>query len=258
MMDVESKEARHAVSRLPFQSFFSYFMGCSVGHSLRASRGACRGRRAFTQKESILLAGLGFFGKSFLDIRTREEIRSSFWEREMIELLVETTNLPVDGREFSFDEQRIWADPIAEYHLPYRIAEPFSAMIRVVPHADGCTVEGTLRGSLFFFCDRCAEEFTYPMTAEFHEFEAYPGGDSRNNAPNDVWWVVPKDGLHYLDVAGFLWEQFQLALPEKPLCAVLCRGVCAECGANKNLDECRCAASESDSRLAAFRSMKLS
>lgn len=184
----------------------------------------------------------------------------------MIELLVETTNLPVDGREFSFDEQRIWADPIAEFHLPYRIAEPFSAVIRVVPHADGCTVEGTLRGSLVLSCDRCVEEFTYPVTAEFHEFEAYPGGDSRNDASidvpgdasNDVWWVVAKDGLHYLDVAGFLWEQFQLALPEKPLCTVLCRGICAECGANKNLDECQCAASGSDPRLAAFRSMKLS
>ena len=184
----------------------------------------------------------------------------------MIEQLVETTNLPVDGREFSFDEQRIWADPIAEFHLPYRIAEPFSAKVRIVPHADGCTVEGTLRGSLALSCDRCVEEFICPVTSEFHEFEAYPGGDSRNDAsndvsgdaPDDVWWVVAKDGVHYLDVAGFLWEQFQLALPEKPLCAVLCRGMCPECGANKNLDECRCATSESDPRLAAFRSMKLS
>ena len=185
----------------------------------------------------------------------------------MIELLVETTNLPVDGREFSFDEQRIWVDSIAEFHLPYRIAEPFSAVIRVVPHADGCTVEGMLRGSLALSCDRCVEEFTYPVTAEFHEFEAYPGGDTRQkdarndaptDAPGDVWWVVAKDGLHYLDVAGFLWEQFQLALPEKPLCTVLCRGMCADCGVNKNLEECRCATSGSDPRLAAFRSMKFS
>lgn len=184
----------------------------------------------------------------------------------MIELLVETTNLPVDGREFSFDEQRIWADPIAEFYLPYRIGDPFSATIRIVPHADGCTVQGTLRGSLILPCDRCAEEFIWPVMAEFHEFEAYPAaratdappGDAQDTAREDVWWVVARDGLHYLDVAGFLWEQFQLALPEKPLCTVLCRGICADCGSNKNLENCQCAPSESDPRLAPFRTLKLS
>ena len=173
----------------------------------------------------------------------------------MIELLVETTNLPVDGREFSFGEQRIWTDPIEEFRLPYRVATPFSAVMHIVPQPDGCLIDGTLRGSLVMPCDRCAEEFECPVEAEFHEFEAYPGGRS---GQDEVWWVVVKDGLHYLDAAGFLWEQFQLALPEKPLCTVLCRGVCASCGANKNLHACGCDASAGDPRLAAFRSVKLS
>jgi len=37
-----------------------------------------------------------------------------------------------------------------------------------------------------------------------------------------------------------LREQFQLALPMKPLCAESCRGLCPECGANLNRANCGC------------------
>ncbi|SDB49709.1 uncharacterized protein SAMN05660653_02436 [Desulfonatronum thiosulfatophilum] len=173
----------------------------------------------------------------------------------MIELLIETSNLPVDGREFSFGEQRIWSDPIAEFQLPIRIAAPLTAEMRIQPHPDGCLIEGTIRGALVMACDRCVEEFEYALDVHFQEFEAYPGDEARQE---DVWWIVAKDGLNYLNAAGFLWEQFQLALPEKPLCKVLCRGVCVTCGVNANLQTCDCDKPEPDARLAVFRSMKLS
>lgn len=173
----------------------------------------------------------------------------------MIELLVETTNLPVDGREFSFGEQRIWTDPISEFQLPFRIGTPLAAQVRIRPQDGGCLVEGTIQGSLIIPCDRCVEEFEYPVQAEFLEFEAYPGDDADQA---DVWWVVVKDGLQYLNVAGFLWEQLQLALPDKPLCNVMCRGVCLKCGTNRNLEACACDQSAADDRLAVFRSLKLS
>jgi uncharacterized protein len=44
-------------------------------------------------------------------------------------------------------------------------------------------------------------------------------------------------------------EQFQLALPMKPLCAQACRGLCPECGANLNRTECGCQPKWEDPRL---------
>ncbi|TVQ99950.1 MAG: DUF177 domain-containing protein [Desulfovibrionales bacterium] len=173
----------------------------------------------------------------------------------MTDMYIETTSLPVEGREFCFEDQRIWVDPINEFHLPYRIADPFSAVLRIVPHADGCTVEGSLRGSLAIPCGRCAEEFILSVETEFHEFEAFPDLASRSD---DAWWIIAKDGLYYLDVAGFLWEQLQLAHPDKPLCSLLCRGICAQCGTNKNVGSCDCAPTTGDPRLAALHSLKLS
>lgn len=173
----------------------------------------------------------------------------------MFEMLVQVTDLPVDGRDFSFGEQRIWTDPIAEFSAPFRINEPLRADLRIQPHQDGCTVQGSMRGSLRMTCDRCVEEFVQNIDVAIHEFESFPG---EHAAPEDVCWIMIRDGLLHLDVAGFLWEQLLLAVPEKPLCDVLCHGICAQCGANKNMAPCSCDQQAEDSRMRIFRAMHVS
>jgi len=58
-----------------------------------------------------------------------------------------------------------------------------------------------------------------------------------------------------LDVVEMLREQFQLALPMKPLCAQSCRGLCPECGANLNRTECGCQPKWEDPRLALLKGL---
>lgn len=173
----------------------------------------------------------------------------------MFELFVQVTDLPAAGREFSFAEQRIWTEPVAEFRLPYRIASPMEAKLLVQPHEQGCLVGGVIRGSLFMPCARCAEETEFPVQVEFQEFEAFPGAVLSEEGGG---WIVPKDGLLFLDAAGFLWEQFQLALPVKALCSPVCRGICISCGANKNQVACGCAAQTGDPRWNALRSLHFS
>lgn len=64
-------------------------------------------------------------------------------------------------------------------------------------------------------------------------------------------------GLEF-DVQGYLWQQFLLALPAKPLCDPACKGLCPKCGANKNQDACQCQDDEGDPRLAVLRQLKRS
>jgi uncharacterized protein len=52
-----------------------------------------------------------------------------------------------------------------------------------------------------------------------------------------------------------LREQFQLALPMKPLCTEGCRGLCPECGANLNRTRCDCAPMWEDPRLAPLKGL---
>jgi uncharacterized protein len=65
---------------------------------------------------------------------------------------------------------------------------------------------------------------------------ANTGEGEREVEEDDLTTAFYRDGA--LDVIDLLREQFQLALPMKPLCAESCRGLCPHCGANLNRTEC--------------------
>jgi uncharacterized protein len=58
-----------------------------------------------------------------------------------------------------------------------------------------------------------------------------------------------------LDLSRLVENETTLALPMKPLCRPDCRGLCAVCGANRNVVMCTCAPHPPDPRLAALRDL---
>ncbi len=59
-----------------------------------------------------------------------------------------------------------------------------------------------------------------------------------------------------LDLGEMMREQFNLALPMRPLCQEACQGLCPQCGANRNRgDACGCSVKWEDPRLAGLRSL---
>ena len=61
------------------------------------------------------------------------------------------------------------------------------------------------------------------------------------------------DGLFLADI---LTEQVTLQLPMKAICRADCRGLCPQCGANLNHEECRCETRTVDPRLAPLSRLK--
>jgi uncharacterized protein len=61
------------------------------------------------------------------------------------------------------------------------------------------------------------------------------------------------EGLFLADV---LKEQLLLALPLKVICQSDCRGLCPNCGANLNHEECRCETHATDPRMAPLARLK--
>ena len=79
-----------------------------------------------------------------------------------------------------------------------------------------------------------------------------PGRAEREGVEeDDLTTAFYRDGV--LDIGDLLREQFQLALPMKPLCSEACRGLCPQCGANLNRTECGCAPAWEDPRLAPLK-----
>ena len=83
--------------------------------------------------------------------------------------------------------------------------------------------------------------------------EQNTGEGEREIVEDDLTTAYYRDGA--LDLTELLREQFQLALPMKPLCSAACRGLCPECGTNLNRTECGCVSKWEDPRLAPLKGL---
>jgi uncharacterized protein len=170
--------------------------------------------------------------------------------------------------------ERTLPPSVFEPHDPdYRVASPVEVLLDVVKSGDAAfAVTGTARTRLELVCGRCLEPFELPVDAAF-ELRYVPeprhappaqaavvraetaadDDDGRELGEDDLTTAFYRDGM--LDVVDLLREQFQLTLPMKPLCSEACRGLCPECGTNRNRNECACAPAWEDPRLAPLKNL---
>ena len=140
----------------------------------------------------------------------------------------------------------------------YHVAAPVELAMDVEKaDGDAFRVTGHVRTTLELECSRCLEPFAVPVDATF-ELRYVPhaentGDGEREIQEDDLTTAYYREGL--LDVIELLREQFQLALPMKPLCSEACRGMCPQCGTNLNRTECACRPQWEDPRLAPLKSL---
>lgn len=140
----------------------------------------------------------------------------------------------------------------------YRVAAPVELTMdveKVGPEA--FRVKGRATTKLELECGRCLDNFEIPIDAAF-DLRYVPAIDAateaeREIAEDDLATSFYSEGA--LDVIDLLREQFQLALPMKPLCAASCRGLCPHCGGNLNRTECGCKPVWEDPRLAPLKAL---
>ena len=165
----------------------------------------------------------------------------------MAEQWIGLANLPAQGREFSFDDQNVWREFWKEFHYDLEIVTPLAARLSIIPQQDGYLIQGHLGGVLKTVCHRCLEEAEVVIDHDFDGFEAHEDVELLEDEPSHLRNV---DTGWELDLAGLLWEEFLLALPEKILCADTCLGLCPQCGKNRNMEQCACSNPDSQSPLA--------
>jgi len=140
----------------------------------------------------------------------------------------------------------------------YRVATPVELSMDIEKAGAGAVrVRGRATTRLMLECGRCLDEMEVPVDARFElryvPQEQNAGEPEREIAEDDLTTAYYREGA--LDVVDMLREQFQLALPMKPLCAESCRGLCPECGANLNRANCGCDPTWVDPRLALLKDL---
>jgi uncharacterized protein len=140
----------------------------------------------------------------------------------------------------------------------YRVAAPVRLSMDIVQAGnDVFRVTGRVATRLELGCGRCLEPYEIAVEAPFelrYVPQAENSGDGEHEiGEDDLTTAYYRDGV--LDVNELLREQFQLALPMKPLCRAECRGLCSECGTNLNRASCTCNPRWEDPRLAALKGL---
>jgi uncharacterized protein len=122
-------------------------------------------------------------------------------------------------------------------------------------------VNGDVDATLALVCSRCAETYLKPVAFKFSALfcqdpvlagvatDDHKGGvvAVRNHGIMKHKAVDHTDDVditylsaQYIDLQEVLMEQLRLQIPFQPLCSEDCRGLCAQCGVNFNVESCQC------------------
>jgi uncharacterized protein len=106
-------------------------------------------------------------------------------------------------------------------------------------------------------CDRCLQPVEIPVNTEF-ELEYIPGSEYEAGGAAELseaeMSVSVFDG-EAIDVDEIVKEQIVLAVPTRMLCREDCKGICPECGADRNTGDCSCTTNDIDPRWAALKNL---
>ena len=183
-------------------------------------------------------------------------------------------SIPPSGLNTVVDDQAVWETLCKEFNIPCRIVEPLVARLFLLPQEEGLFVKGTLKGVITLPCVRCAEDSTCVINENFASLEPVPvpehrfsgkgheqakkeDDDEADDVDEAVVRLSPLGGGVEINPVAYIWQEFVLALPVKPLCSTGCKGLCPQCGCNRNSEACTCAPDKGDPRLAPLRKLKI-
>jgi uncharacterized protein len=134
-------------------------------------------------------------------------------------------------------------------------------------YADGEHVfaTGTFKGELTVACSRCVEPMKIPIDDAVrvtflpkHEMpadDADAQGEEGAEVNEGDLDLFPYEGEH-IDLEPLFREEFVLSIPYAPLCREDCKGLCPQCGTDRNTASCTCE-QPIDPRLAGLKGLKL-
>lgn len=128
------------------------------------------------------------------------------------------------------------------YNFNARVA-PLRFALEVTPCGSAHRVEGSFDYEAQMPCSRCLEPASFKGSVEFmQEFRPLHKGRGPKGeievTPEDDFLVYYEDDA--LEAEELVRQQLYLDLPEKPLCAEACKGLCPRCGADQNQSPCGC------------------
>jgi uncharacterized protein len=120
----------------------------------------------------------------------------------------------------------------------------------------GVVIAGTIEAILAVGCARCLEDVLVSVNQQFEDVFVAPVAESEAEieVSGNLLDESPVEG-DFIDVAEVVREQLILSLPVQAFCNEACKGLCPECGGNRNLIDCSCSQGVFDPRWAALKNL---
>ena len=168
---------------------------------------------------------------------------------------VELENLEGGKGEFAHVYQPDELNPIDER---VQLTEPAAVNGRVRVAGNEVFVNGHIDTRAKVECDRCLQPVELPVNTDF-ALDYIRGADYESNAAAELteadMSVSVFDG-DAIDIDEIVKEQILLTVPTRTLCREDCKGICPECGIDRNTGECSCVTDNTDPRWAALKNLK--
>ena len=150
-----------------------------------------------------------------------------------------------DG-ELTFDESEL------------RLIEPVQVKGQIRRHSGQLEIKGELQTRVAIPCGRCLKEVELSIDVAFGErFAARVSwrNEEQHELSADDLDLGLVDGAIELD--DLVKEEILLALPGRVLCHEDCKGICPQCGADRNLADCGCESRQVDARWGKLKDFRL-
>jgi uncharacterized protein len=168
---------------------------------------------------------------------------------------IELENLEGRKGDFAHVYQPDELNPVDER---VRLTAPAAVTGKVRLSGNEVFVSGHVDSRAQVECDRCLQPVEAPVSADF-TLEYITGSEYESSEVAELteaeMSVAVFDG-EGLDVDEIVKEQILLAVPTRMLCREDCKGICPECGIDRNTGECSCGADNIDPRWAALKNFK--
>jgi uncharacterized protein len=168
---------------------------------------------------------------------------------------IELENLEGGKSEFAHVYQPEDINPVDER---ISLTEPATVTGKVRLTGNEVFVNGHVETRARVECDRCLQPVETPVDADF-ELEYITGSEYESGNVAELteaeMSVAVFDGK-VIDVDEIVKEQVVLAVPTRMLCREDCKGICPECGTDRNTGDCSCTTEDIDPRWAALKNLK--
>jgi uncharacterized protein len=120
--------------------------------------------------------------------------------------------------------------------------------------------EGLIEGNVSLSCGKCLSDFLFPFSCQLSEqfFSALePPNFLEEEISMEEFSIYSYGDDNMIDLLEPIRQTVILNLPMHPLCQKGCKGLCPQCGKNKNEGDCTCSAEFKDERWAVLKDIHL-